>query len=100
MGLIRVLDHVERCYNASDGEVIHNVIAQKWRQGESVTLSFDGVDSVPSSFVNVALINFLDQYEFDEIKRKLRFTNTTSQINEMIRTRFAFESKRKSEQTH
>jgi len=100
MGLIRVLDHVERCYNANDGQIIHDVIAQQWREGDSVTLSFDGVDSVPSSFVNVALISFLDQYDFDEIKRKLRFANTSSQINEMIRTRFSFEAKRKAEQAH
>jgi hypothetical protein len=100
MGLIRVLDFVERCYNANDGQIIHDAIAKQWRHGDSVTLSFDGVDSVPSSFVNVALISFLDQYEFDEIKRKLRFVNTSSQINEMIRSRFSFEAKRKADQVH
>lgn len=100
MGLIRVLDVVERCYNGNDGQVIHDAIAKQWQQGDTVTLSFDGVDSVPSSFVNVALISFLEQYAFDEIKRKLRFVNTSSQINEMIRTRFTFEAKRKAGQTH
>jgi hypothetical protein len=100
MGLIRVLDHVERCYNANDGQIIHDVIEQQLRSSDSVTLSFDGVDSVPSSFVNVALISFLDQYEFDEIKRKLRFVKTSSQINEMIRTRFSFEAKRKAGAVH
>lgn len=100
MGLIRVLDHVERCYNANDGQIIHDVIEQQLHHSDSVTLSFDGVDSVPSSFVNVALISFLDKYEFDEIKRKLRFVKTSSQINEMIRSRFTFEAKRKAEQLH
>lgn len=100
MGLIRVLDHVERCYNANDGQIIHDVIQKQLHQSDSVTLSFEGVDSVPSSFVNVALISFLDQYEFDEIKRKLRFVKTSSQINEMIRSRFSFEAKRKAEQVH
>lgn len=100
MGLIRVLDHVERCYNANDGQIIHDVIQQQWHRGDSVTLSFDGVDSVPSSFVNVALISFLDDHEFDEIKRKLRFVNTSSQINEMIRSRFSFEAKRKADEVH
>lgn len=95
MGLIRVLDFVERCYNATDGQIIHDVIEGELRQAESVTVSFDGVDSVPSSFVNVALITLLDQYDFNEIKRKLRFVKTSSQINEMIRSRFSFEAKRK-----
>lgn len=100
MGLIRVLDHVERCYNATDGQIIHDVIEKHWHRGDSVTLSFDGVDSVPSSFVNVALISFLDQYDFEEIKKKLRFVRTSSQINEMIRTRFSFEAKRKADEVH
>lgn len=100
MGLIRVLDHVERCYNATDGQIIHDVIQQQLRSNDSVTLSFEGVDSVPSSFVNVALISLLDQYDFNEIKRKLRFVKTSSQINEMIRSRFSFEAGRKTEQFH
>lgn len=97
MGTVRVLDFVERCYNSNDGQVIHDVIEQRLSSGDSVTLSFDGVDSVPSSFVNVALISFLDRFDFDEIKRRLRFVNTSAQINEMIRSRFAFEARRKSQ---
>lgn len=100
MGLIRVLDFVEQCYNANDGQIIHDVIEKRWHQNDKVTLSFDGVDAVPSSFVNVALISFLDNHDFEEIKRKLRFVNTSSQINEMIRSRFSFEAKRKAERVH
>lgn len=100
MGLIRILDHVERCYNANDGQIIHDIIEKEWRKHDRITLSFEGVDSAPSSFVNVALISFLDDHDFDEIKRKLRFVNTSSQINEMIRTRFTFEAQRKSGAVH
>jgi hypothetical protein len=100
MGLIRVLDLVDRCYNSNDGQVVHDAIERQWTSGDTVTLSFDGVDSVPSSFVNVALISFLEQHDFDEIKRKLRFVNTSSQINEMIRSRFSFEAKRKADHVH
>jgi hypothetical protein len=94
MGLIRVLDHVNRCYNSADGQIIHDVIDARLRNNEELTVSFAGVDSVPSSFVNSALISLLERYDFDQIKRMLRFVDTNSQINEMIRSRFTFESGR------
>jgi hypothetical protein len=96
MGMIRVLDFVDHCYNSDDGQIIHDIIAPALSRGGDLTVSFDGVDSVPSSFVNVALISLLDQWNFDEIKRRLRFVDTNSQINEMIRDRFAFEVNRRT----
>jgi hypothetical protein len=95
MGMIRVLDFVPRCYNGNDGQIIHDIIATRLAESDMVTVSFEGVDSVPSSFVNVALISFLDELEFDEIKRRMRFVDTNSQINDMIRSRFIFEARRK-----
>lgn len=91
MGIIRVLDHVERCYNSADGKVIHDVIEARLKKNEQVVVSFDGVDSVPSSFVNTALISLLETFDFQRIKNLLRFKDTNSQINEMIKTRFDFE---------
>lgn len=96
MGMIRVLDFVDRCYNGEDGQVIHDIIASSLTSSGRLVVSFDGVDSVPSSFVNVALISLLDEWDFDEIKRRLSFVDTNSQINDMIRTRFSFEAKRKA----
>lgn len=96
MGMIRVLDLVDRCYNGEDGQVIHDAIVSKLKSDEQLVVSLEGVDSVPSSFVNVAFISLLDMWNFDEIKRRLRFVNTNSQINDMIRSRFSFEAKRRS----
>jgi hypothetical protein len=100
MGLIRVLDLVDRCYNSNDGQIVHDAIELGLKQNDKLAVSFAGVDSVPSSFINVALISFLDHFAFDEIKRRLRFIDTNSQINEMIRTRFTFEARRKLSATH
>ncbi|MYM32546.1 DUF4325 domain-containing protein [Duganella sp. CY15W] len=96
MGMIRVLDFVDRCYNSEDGQIIHDVIASNLEASGDLVVSLEGVDSVPSSFVNVAFISLLDRWNFDEIKRRVRFANTTSQINEMIRSRFSFEVKRRA----
>jgi hypothetical protein len=96
MGLIRVLDFVDRCYNSDDGQVIHDVIVQKLKSEDDLTVSMDGVDSVPSSFVNVAFISLLDFLDFSEVKRRVHFVNTNAQINDMIRSRFNFEAKRRA----
>jgi hypothetical protein len=89
--VIKVLDHVERCYSNADGEVIFALIQPIISKGEQVTVSFAGVDSLPSSFVNSAFIPLLEHYSFDIIRRSLRFVDSTKQINEMIKKRFDFE---------
>lgn len=89
--VIRALDLVPQCYTQEDGHKIYLQILPFLQKGESVDLSFDGVETVPSSFVNTALIRLLDGIAFETIKANLRFINTTKQINEMIKTRFNFE---------
>lgn len=91
MGTIRLLEYVPHCYNGDDGRVIRDLLTSYLKREEPVTVSFRGVQSVPSSFINVALISLLGSFSFDQIRRQLRFVDTTSQINEMIRTRFDFE---------
>ncbi len=100
MGMIRVLDYVDQCYNSADGQIIHDVIASHLKSESTLTVSFAGVDSVPSSFVNTALITLLKLYDFNQIKKLLRFVDTNSQINDMIRTRFTFEANRAAHTTH
>lgn len=92
--VIKVLDYVDQCQSNSDGIVIHNIIKPKLDNGEEVVLSFEGVPSLPSSFVNSALISLLDEMPFERIKSLVRFAHTNSQMNSMIRDRFEFEIKR------
>ncbi|MFD2172444.1 STAS-like domain-containing protein [Tumebacillus lipolyticus] len=89
--VIRVLDHVERCYSNDDGQMIYELIRPHLANGNRVTVSFLGVDSVPSSFVNSAFIELLSEFEFDTIKKLLQFADSTKQINSMIKSRFDFE---------
>jgi|HigsolmetaGSP11D_1036233.scaffolds.fasta_scaffold07639_5 hypothetical protein len=95
--VITVLHHVSHCYSNADGDVIYNVILKGFDAREEVIVSFLGVDSVSSSFVNSAFIQLLDKYDFSFIKRNLRIINSTKQINYMIKSRFEFETtKRKN----
>ena len=92
MVIFRALSLVPQCYNWADGDVIFHAIDDSLSRGKDVTVSFEGVDSLPSSFVNAALIPLLAKYSFKDIKSRLHFTHTNSQINDIIRKRFAFET--------
>lgn len=94
--VIRVLDIVDQCYSNADGHKLFEAVLGPVTRGEKVVVSFDGVDAVPSSFVNSAFIALLERIPFEQIKRTLSFKETTPQINEMIRSRFSFEAARRS----
>jgi len=57
-------------------------------------VSFAGVDVVPSSFVNGAFVELLDDYSFDELKRKLRIVDSNVAINNVIKRCLEFSAKR------
>ena len=97
MVTIKVLDHVERCYSNQDGAKIQHIILSHFTTGEKISVSFDGVDGVTSSFINTALIELLDHYDFSVIKTNLKFVKSNKQINEMIRSRFKFEVNRRKQ---
>lgn len=93
---IKVTDITPRCYTNEDGAKVFEHLLPLLRQGESVCLSFKGVDVVPSSFVNSAFISLLDYLDFEVIKKQLFFSDTSRQINEIIKSRFAFEVSRRN----
>lgn len=95
--VIKALDIVRQCYSNADGHQLFKVVDDYVKRSEPVTVSFQGVDTVPSSFVNSAFIALLETYDFEIIKNTLSFSNTTQQINEMIKTRFAFEVSRRKQ---
>lgn len=88
--VIRILDHVEHCASYADGDVIFRLISPHVKNGEDVVLSFDGIDAVPSSFVNAAIVRLVEVVSLGEIRKHLKITSSTKQINDLIRSRFAF----------
>lgn len=88
--VINILDYVETASSYEDGEVIFKLIKDALKKNETVILSFNAISSVPSAFINSALIRLLDDFDFDLIRKKITFINTTKHINELIRNRFAF----------
>jgi hypothetical protein len=92
--VIRALDHVPHCYTYADGQVIAGLISERLSRAEDVVLSFDGVQGVPSSFVNAAFVGLLSKHSFADVRRYLRVIHSTKQINTLIKERLEREAKR------
>lgn len=88
--VVRVLDHVRTCSTYEDGDVIFNLIAPEVEAGRDVTLSFNGVQAVPSAFINAAVVRLIERVPFKVIKEHLMIIDSTKQINELIKGRFDY----------
>jgi len=95
--VIKILDNVNRCMTNKDGFIIFNIISPLLNNGQQITVSFQGVDSVTTSFINSAFIELLQYYSFEYIKKNITFSNTTRDINALIKKRFSFEVERNKE---
>lgn len=88
---LRVKDLVDQVYSNDDGRVVYNELKNQLDNANIVSVSFDEIGALNSSFVNSAFIELLNDYDFQFIKKNIRFVDSTKQINEMIKSRFAFE---------
>lgn len=90
MGLIRILDYVENPADYSDGESIFNLLVSELRSDEQIVLSFEGIESTTSAFINSAIVRLLEFFTYDHIRSNLKIVDSTKFINDMIRDRFAY----------
>jgi STAS-like domain of unknown function (DUF4325) len=88
--VVRILDHVENCSTYADGDVIFNIIAPIIKRGDDVVLSFEGVEAVPSSFINASIVRLIEVVSLKEIKAHLQVVKSTRQINALIKGRIDF----------
>jgi len=77
-----------RCLNNNDGHIVFDEILRHLKKMEPIEVSFEGVYSTTSSFVNSAFIELLEHCDFERIKSLVRITHSNSFINELIKQRF------------
>lgn len=94
--VVKVAEHIRSASSYEDGEVIFRLILPAVQAGEEVLVDFSGITSVPSAFVNSAFIRLLEHVPFSQVKSTLAFTQSTRQINQLIRSRFEFVAQSKS----
>lgn len=93
---IEILEHVSTASTYEDGGKILKLIQQALAKNEPVELSFQGITSVPSAFINSAIVELIEIFPLSTIKEKISFTNTTRHINHLIKSRIEFAISQKS----
>lgn len=92
--VITVRAIVPACDTNQHGDAVRDAIERALTSGGTVEISFAGITSATTSFVNSAFVDLLGALSFDEIKRRIRVVHSTRQINDMIRTRLSHEAQR------
>lgn len=91
MVLVEIKNDVGHYSSNEDGQKLYYMIDQEFKNLNTVEISFEGVSGLSSSFINSAFIELLNQYDFNFIKKHLKFTHSNKQINSLILSRFKFE---------
>lgn len=87
---IRILDVVETASSYEDGEAVFRRLLEEIDAGHEVAVSFDGIASVPSAFINAAFLKLLETHSFEQIQALLKIRDSTRHINDLVRSRFDF----------
>lgn len=88
--VIRIRDFVSGANTSEEGETIFNRLSAELSQQKSaIVVSFDGIQTATSSFVNAAFVELLNRFSYSDLRARLKVTNSTRQINEMIKMRLA-----------
>lgn len=65
------------CVSAEDGQILHDKIAPLVRDDVHVVLSFRGVDTVISAFLNAAIGQLYGEFSEDRVRGLLSFEDVT-----------------------
>jgi hypothetical protein len=75
--VIRVLDITGNnlAVSAEDGQIVHDKLAPVLREGQSLRLSFQGVDTVISAFLNAAIGQLYGEFSEEKIRENFSVTD-------------------------
>lgn len=83
--VIAVLDHVAHCDTSADGDALYLVLHRALALASRVTVSFDGVDGVPSSFINASIVRLVEELGIEAVKSRIAITDVSGQVSDMLR---------------
>jgi uncharacterized protein DUF4325 len=86
--VINILSIVSRCDTHADADIVYKALKSALTVHGRVKLSFAGVSSISSSFVNVALVPLLDDMTFSDIQNRVTVANIAPQAADMIKRCF------------
>lgn len=88
--VIKILEHVKNFSTYEDGDCIFRLIVGPVERGEDVVLSFEGIDAVPSAFLNASILRLAERVPVSAIKAHVRLVDSTKQVNDLLRSRMSF----------
>jgi hypothetical protein len=88
MVTIQIRDLVGGANTADQGDAVLPHLRSAMASGKPFVVSFTGVQTATSSFVNASFVPLLKDFAFADIKHRMRVTDSTRQINHMIKIRF------------
>jgi hypothetical protein len=81
---IKVLDLTQSTVSNADAIGLKVAMEKAILNGESLLLSFHGVTTLTTSFLNSSIGQIIDEFGFDELKGKLNLIDYTPHIGKMI----------------
>lgn len=92
--VIKVIDIAAGANTEAQGEAVLRHLRDSFLFSDKIIISFEGIHTATSSFVNAAFVPLLDAMSFDEIKMRLKIVSSAKQINDMVRARLLNESRK------
>jgi len=89
--VIRICDFVSGANTSEEGEIIFDRLSGELSDEKkgAVVVSFEGIQTATSSFVNAAFVELLNKFSYADLRNRVRVVNSTRQINDMIKRRLA-----------
>ncbi len=92
--VIVVRDVSKGADTAAQGQILYSRLHEVLKTGTAIVLSFSGIKTATSSFVNTAFVPLLVEHTLDSLKKRLKIVESTRQINDMIKTRLERENQK------
>lgn len=79
-------------HTTEHGTVVFEAIRSALAHEQSVDVSFSGIAFVSTSFVNASFVELLQHMDLQELMRRIRIRDSSSQINDLIKRRLKTEA--------
>ncbi len=83
--LINVSDICISTYSNADGQSLKAAVTELLSGCETVVVSFHGIDSVSTSFLNSSFGELVSEFGLEIIKKRVKITNYTSSLLNSIK---------------
>ena len=84
--VVVVKNLVPACDTFDQGEILRLAVLKQMENDEKVSVSFEGISYVTSSFVNAAFVGLLNDLDIEQIKTRMSVIRSHRQINDLVKS--------------